>query len=184
MSKSVLPMFSSMSFIMSGPSKNMECFMNLHVILHRGHANLLCMAPVLVYALLKWVLTKFLIVWTKPVAQWWRIHLPIPELWETQVQSLGWKDPLEEEMTTHISILALKISWTEEPRSLQFKGSQRIGHNLAAEHTHTSQGQTCSHTPFCKLYRRISDRKILRKLFNILLPDPKLQLWIVPTPTV
>ena len=106
------------------------------------------------------------------------------ESWETQVQSLGWEDPLEEDMTTHSSILALKISWTEEPGRLQFKGSQRVGHNLATEHTHTSPGQTCSQTPFCKLYRRISDRKILKTLFNILLPDPKLQLWIVPTPTV
>ena len=32
---------------------------------------------------------------------------------ETQVQSLGWEDPLEEEMTTHSSILAWEIPWTE-----------------------------------------------------------------------
>ena len=37
------------------------------------------------------------------------------ELQETQVQSLGWEDPLEDEMATHSSILAWKISWTEEP---------------------------------------------------------------------
>ena len=30
------------------------------------------------------------------------------------VQSLGWKDPLEEEMATHSSILAWRIPWTEE----------------------------------------------------------------------
>ena len=34
---------------------------------------------------------------------------------ETQVQSLGWEDPLEKEMTTHSRILAWKITWTEEP---------------------------------------------------------------------
>ena len=34
---------------------------------------------------------------------------------ETQVQFLGWEDPLEEEMATHSSILAWKIPWTEEP---------------------------------------------------------------------
>ena len=34
---------------------------------------------------------------------------------DTQVQSLGQEDPLEEEMATHSSILAWKISWTEEP---------------------------------------------------------------------
>ena len=38
---------------------------------------------------------------------------------ETQVQSLGENDPLEEEMTTHSSILAGKIPWTEEPGVLQ-----------------------------------------------------------------
>ena len=34
---------------------------------------------------------------------------------ETQVQSLGWEDPVEEEMATHSSILAWRVSWTEEP---------------------------------------------------------------------
>ena len=34
---------------------------------------------------------------------------------ETQVRSLGWEDPLEEEMATHSSILAWKIPWTEGP---------------------------------------------------------------------
>ena len=34
------------------------------------------------------------------------------------VQSLGWEDPLEKEMATHSSILAWKISWTEEPGGL------------------------------------------------------------------
>ena len=34
---------------------------------------------------------------------------------ETRVGSLGWEDPLEKEMATHSSILAWKISWTEEP---------------------------------------------------------------------
>ena len=37
------------------------------------------------------------------------------ETQETQVQSLDGKDPLEEEMATHSSILALEIPWTEEP---------------------------------------------------------------------
>ena len=46
-----------------------------------------------------------------------------------QVQSLGWEDSLEEEMATHSSILAWKISSTEKPGGLQSMGSQRIGHN-------------------------------------------------------
>ena len=38
---------------------------------------------------------------------------------ETQVQSLGQEDPLEEEMATHSSILAWEVPWTEEPEGLQ-----------------------------------------------------------------
>ena len=40
-------------------------------------------------------------------------------MWETHVRSLGWEDPLEKEMTTHSSILAWRIPWTEEPGRLQ-----------------------------------------------------------------
>ena len=44
----------------------------------------------------------------------------------TQVQSLSWEHPLEEEMTTRSSILAWKIIWTEEPGGLQSVGSQEL----------------------------------------------------------
>ena len=46
---------------------------------------------------------------------------------EMQVQSLRQEDPLEDSMTTHSSILAWRISWTEEPGRLQSMGSQRVG---------------------------------------------------------
>ena len=46
-----------------------------------------------------------------------------------QVRSLGGEDPLEEEMATHSSILAWRISRTEEPGRLQFIGLQRVGHD-------------------------------------------------------
>ena len=55
----------------------------------------------------------------------------LPAVQETQVRSLGWEDPLEKEMATHSSILAWKISWTEEPGGLQSMGSQRVGHDWA-----------------------------------------------------
>ena len=42
----------------------------------------------------------------------------LPAMQETQVQSLGWEDPLEREMTTHSSILAWEIPWTEQPGRL------------------------------------------------------------------
>ena len=48
---------------------------------------------------------------------------------ETQVQSLGWEDPLEKEMAAHSSILAWKIPWTAEPGRLLSMGSQRVGHD-------------------------------------------------------
>ena len=52
-----------------------------------------------------------------------------PAVQEIRVQSLGWEDPLEKEMAIHSSILAWKISWTEEPGGLQSMGSQRVGHD-------------------------------------------------------
>ena len=44
---------------------------------------------------------------------------------DSQVQSLGWEDPLKEEMAAHSSILAWRIPWTEEPGGLWSIGSQR-----------------------------------------------------------
>ena len=52
-----------------------------------------------------------------------------PIMWETWVRSLGWEDPLEEGMVTHSSILAWRISWTEEPSGLQSLGLQRVRHD-------------------------------------------------------
>ena len=51
----------------------------------------------------------------------------LPAMQETQVQSLGQEDPLEEDMATHSSILAWRIPWTEEPGRLQSTGLQRVG---------------------------------------------------------
>ena len=48
---------------------------------------------------------------------------------ETQVQSLGYEDPLEGDMTTRSSILAWEIPWTEDPGGLQSVGSKRVGHD-------------------------------------------------------
>ena len=50
----------------------------------------------------------------------------LPTMQETQVQSLGREDPLEEEMTTHSSTRAWKIPWTEEPGTLQATWLQRV----------------------------------------------------------
>ena len=53
----------------------------------------------------------------------------LPAMQETQLQSLGQKDPLEKEMATHSSILAWRIPWTKKPGRLQSMGLQRVGHN-------------------------------------------------------
>ena len=53
------------------------------------------------------------------VAQMVKRLLPMQE---TRVQSLGWEDPLEKEMAAHSSLLAWKISCTEEPGRLQSMG--------------------------------------------------------------
>ena len=50
-----------------------------------------------------------------PMAQGVQNLLAMQETRETQVQFLGWEDPLEKDMATHSSILALRISWTKEP---------------------------------------------------------------------
>ena len=47
--------------------------------------------------------------WASPVAQ--LVKNP-PAMWETWVQSLGWKDPLEKGTATHSSVLAWRIPWT------------------------------------------------------------------------
>ena len=52
----------------------------------------------------------------------------LPAMQETRVQSLIGKDPLEEEIASHSSILVWEISWTEETGGLRSMRSQRVGH--------------------------------------------------------
>ena len=47
----------------------------------------------------------------------------LPAIQETQVPSLGQEDPLEKGMTSHSSLLAWRIPWTEESGGLQSMGS-------------------------------------------------------------
>ena len=62
-------------------------------------------------------------VWASLVAE---MVNNLPAMQKTQVQSLGWENPLEEGMATHSSILAWRIPWTEEPGRLQFMGSKEL----------------------------------------------------------
>ena len=71
-------------------------------------------------------LTASLVSWASLVVQ---MVKNLPTMWETHVQSLGKKDPLEKGMATHSSILACRIPWTEEPGGLQPMRWQRVRHD-------------------------------------------------------
>ena len=53
----------------------------------------------------------------------------LPAMQVQDVRTLGQEDPLEESLTTHSSILAWRIPWTEEPGGAQSIGLQRVGHD-------------------------------------------------------
>ena len=63
------------------------------------------------------------------VAQWVKNPSAMQEM---QVRSLGWEDPLEKGRTSHSSILAWRILWTEETVGLQSIGLQRVGPEIPA----------------------------------------------------
>ena len=56
---------------------------------------------------------------------------------DMQVRSLGWEDPLEEEMANQSSILPWRITRTEELGGLQSMGLWRVRHDCVRTHTHT-----------------------------------------------
>ena len=64
------------------------------------------------------------------------------------VRSQNQKDPLEKEMATHSSILAWRISWTEEPGGLQSTGSQS---QTMTKCTHMDTGFSCESFHFRKI---------------------------------
>ena len=82
----------------------------------------------------------------------------LPAMWKTRVWSLGQKHPLEKEIATHSSILALRIPWTEELGRLQFKGSPRVRHDWA---TNTV---AISIYYFCTVFDRLGKGKESSKL--------------------
>ena len=60
------------------------------------------------------------------MAQWVKNPPAMQQTQETWVRSLGQEDPLEKEMSTHSSILAWRIPWTEDPGGLLSMGSPRV----------------------------------------------------------
>ena len=59
-----------------------------------------------------------------------------PAMQETQIRSLGWKDPLEKGMATHSTILAWRILWIEEPGRLHSMGRKESDTTERLKHTH------------------------------------------------
>ena len=82
-------------------------------------------------------------LWASLVAQ---MVKNLPAVQETQVQSLGQEDPLKKGMATHWSILAWRISWTEERGGLQFVRFQRVRHDWVTNtfHFNTSYFRHCA----------------------------------------
>ena len=75
----------------------------------------------------------------------------LPAMWETQVRSLGWEDPLEKEMAIQSSILAWKIPWMEEPGRLHTvhvvtKSRTRLSDFPFTFHFHALEKEMATHS--------------------------------------
>ena len=76
---------------------------------------------------------------------------------ETGVRSLGWEDPLERGLETHSSILAWRVSWTEEPGRLQFMWWKDSDTTEPLTHTQPSPGGPVSKESACN----VGDRDLI-----------------------
>ena len=84
----------------------------------------------------------------------------LPTVQETQIQSLGWEDPIEKGMATHSSILTWSIPWTEEPGSLHPWGHKELDT--------TERLSTAQHTSGKKKKKKLYRRKfVIVKLKNV-----------------
>ena len=131
MSSSVLPMFSSKSFIVSGLTfRPLIHFIFVYSVRKCSSIILLDVAVKFSQHHLLKRLSLPHCIFLPPASLVAQMVKLLPAIWETWVQSLVWEDPLEKEMATHSSLLAWKIPWTEKPGRLPPKGSQRLGHDF------------------------------------------------------
>ena len=86
---------------------------------------------------------------------------------ETWVRLPGWEDPLEKEMATHSSILAWRISRTEEPGRLQSMMSQRVGHDLVTKERERDD------RIMCRLREEVNARGKRREDLEMAMWDPE-----------
>ena len=101
---------------------------------------------------------------------------------ETQVQSLGWEDPLEKRMATHSSILAWEIPWTEEPSGLQSMGLQRLGHNLATKLPPASRSSLLNTLSLKTKKKKTFPLSILMKFFKEKYSQRKIEIDFILEP--
>ena len=111
------------------------------------------------------------------MAQWVKNLPAMQETQETWVRSLSQEDPLEKGMVTHSSVLAWRVSWTEEPGELQSIGSQRIRHDW----THIYLINTYVFSSFLSLIIYISIALVANFEINLWLQS--VQLGLLPTST-
>ena len=95
----------------------------------------------------------------------------LPAVQETWVRVLDWEDPLEKEMTTHSSILAWKIPWTEEPGRLQTVGLQELNTTYRLKHKDQARRTGCLMLQGSKLpgefWGRVFIGKILEEICRV-----------------
>ena len=94
-------------------------------------------------------------------------HRPTPEMQETRATFLARKDPLEEEIATHSSILACKIPWTEQRGRLQSMGLQRLRHDWVTEHAHTGALRQQKFTPSQFWRLKIQNQDVCRTVLTL-----------------
>ena len=92
---------------------------------------------------------------------------PMQETQEIQIQSLVWKETLEEGMATHSSILAWRIPWTEEHGRLQSMGSQRVRHDWAAGNAHRNSKLYPQYLEHTRDFRNIHHWKNVSKVNEV-----------------
>ena len=136
------PLFSHFSFlwqtaaeVWTGAMVLHGCFLKMLILPKIGlwlWANDLLNLGMLKFEFLKWAIMVGLL-WGLGASLIAQLINHLPAVQETWVWFLGQKDPMEKEMATHSSILAWRITSTEEPGGLTVNGIARVGHDLVTK---------------------------------------------------
>ena len=114
-------------------------------------------------------------------------YLPVTR--ETWVPSLDWEDPLEKGMTTHSSILAWRIPWSEESGGLQSLGLQKVGHDgrltsvTSVTHLGSGDRNSSTHTTWMTINRRPFFKKKERFFYIAISQFLDLFFWVTLSST-